>query len=504
MNSKQNNTVPDAEKQMVASSTTLKIFDEKIDASEKQEPQNHNPSSMKPNILADASNKVETQQQVQVGQNMSKKKKKGSNHKKKWKKNQNKKKNGTANARQHIWANQNPVRDAHHCDNYHTHQEFLPHEEANMLPNPMGGFPAPFQGYYIPGSQHTFPIPHPQQHHQHIFADDGDAKVLLESNGDGHSTGDGDSVFNNNRSVNGTKYYNWLHSPLPWQYGVNMIDNSTQVEYVVLTHNGESELVQIPPNVGFSLKKELLVQKESFNIYTNHSNGYHNDRNAYAQGRPGRQGNINTSGSSVTSLEHQAGGIPYSAMPTSGHPHQYPNNHPDYSPPYGTAVNQYQPYNGYGTVPHPGNNEGMHIAPPAFHPMMQQQGQHPAMQFSQYQGMPKAITVGTIPGYTHPNGFQPIRGEATQGENPDKAGEQANEQPSNDGRNIDVTPNRARINQNDVVENGNHPNVRNQNQREATPHRGAMRGNGRGDFRRVSISPVGPYSQTPVTRNGNM
>eukprot|EP00531_Pseudo-nitzschia_arenysensis_P002072 CAMPEP_0116129200 /NCGR_PEP_ID=MMETSP0329-20121206/7802_1 /TAXON_ID=697910 /ORGANISM="Pseudo-nitzschia arenysensis, Strain B593" /LENGTH=541 /DNA_ID=CAMNT_0003623461 /DNA_START=40 /DNA_END=1665 /DNA_ORIENTATION=+ len=539
MNSDQNNTVPGAEKQSLAS-TTVEIFDEKIDATKKQESSPQNPQSMNPSIFADASNKVETQQQGQVAQNMTKKKK-GFGQKKKNRKKQNKKKNGNSNDRQSHWGNNNSsnnnVRDAHHHDNYHNHQQYYAPEDPIMMANHMR--PTEFQEYFIPGNQHTFPIPHPQQ--QHIFAADGNAKVLLDLKSNEDGTAESDSVFNNNGSVNGSVkgsingngkgninginyYYSWLQSLVPWMSGLNMIENDTQVDYVVLTRGGESKLVQIPHNVGACLTKELLVQKENFTASSTHAKGHHNGHNVSAtmesaQGRP-VHGNINANGLGdqvrSTSAEHPAGGIAYSMMPTSGYPHQHPNTHPDGNHPYGMAMNQCQPYNGYGPPTHPVSNGGMHIPQPPYHSMMQQQVQHPPMHFGQYQGMPPAVAVhqplgSPISGYSHPNGFQnnaeifkPVPDEAMQDETPNKAAGHGNgyhQAPHNDRRNLGATPNRAAVNHNDDAENRNSPRIHHQH--EATPHRGAMRGNGGGDPRRVSISPVVRGSLTPVAPNGS-
>lgn len=372
MNSNHNNTALDAEKQLTTS-TTVEIFDEKIDTSEKQEITPQHPNCMNPNIFADASNKIETHQQDQVAQNITKKKK-GFGQKKRNRKKQNNKKNGNTSARQHHWGNNNNnnnnVRDARHYDNYHNHQQYYAPEDPNMMAN--HGGPTGLQEYFVPGNQHTFPIPHPQQH---IFAADGNAKVFLDPKSNEDFALESDSVFNNNGNasansnvnvnVNGNindMNCNWLQSPLPWLSGLNMIENNTQVDYVVLTRGGESKLLQIPHNVGACLTKELLVQKENFIASATHANGHYNDHNVYAtmesaQGRPVPE-NANANGFDdqvrPISTELPASAIAYFIARTSGYPHHYSNAHSEGNLPCGTAMNQYQPYNGYGPSPHPG------------------------------------------------------------------------------------------------------------------------------------------------------
>jgi hypothetical protein len=381
----ESNTDSDTKKQSVVSSTKMNVFaDEDTDKSEKQPHDLPCPilKPANPNVLADASNKLEAQQQdEQQDPQLTFKKKKKGYYKKKYYKNKNKNAwNPAANKDD----NNNDVRDQRYRDHHQQHQRgnnqaYFPHEEANTFANHNDPtqFPQPFSRY-IPGSQHEFPIPHPShpQPQRHHFADDGNAKVLLEQYSNGVSAGGRDFVPNDNSNVNGPECNNWVaaapvsnyHPLFSW---VDMIDNNTQLDGVVIMHGGVSKFVPLARDVGACLVKELLVQKENFQESVHHNH----DPNAYAnveseQGRPvqeyagGAQGLAPTP---IASTDHQAfpvvqrGSVP-SSVTTSGHPqslsypHQRPNDHPDQYHHYNVHApifNPQQPYNGFGSLPAP-------------------------------------------------------------------------------------------------------------------------------------------------------
>jgi hypothetical protein len=141
----------------------------------------------------------------------------------------------------------------------------------------------------------------------------------------------------------------------------------------------------------------------------------------------------------------------------------------------------------------------MHIAPPPSH--------YPMMQYSQMysqMGMPGPAAapqqLGSVtPGYARPNDFYtdgqhnaPTSSAAMRGENYiDNQRRGDGRHPASNNRN-NMKPNlhRAGINQGDATEGGNRPQVHHHNQNAVTPHREAVRGNGRADPRRVSFSPM--------------
>lgn len=393
MTSEQKKTDADSKKQSNESSATMEIFaDDDVDKknNKKQEPPQRNMKPVNSNILADASNKSEMQQE-QLPQQAFYKKKKGYQKKKGFQKkkfenknktlwNPNNKNTGTTDDRHQNWNNKSNARNHYYPDDYHhgrnNHQDYLRYEEANMAVNQnvsTGFQPVPPFSRYIRGSDHTFPVPHPQQQ-KHLFADDGNNKVLLEQNSNGSLvySDDRDHVVNHNGSFNGTEYSSWSQSPLSRHSWVNMLENNTQIECVVLKRGGESMLVPIPPNVGACLVQELLVQKESFMA----SAQQRSDPKAYTnietdQGRPA-EGNVGTSGvgdqgraPSSSFANHQASSVvehggAYPMVNTPGHPHcrsyhhQGHNNHTDpnlHYEVYVPTLNPQQPYNGYGSFP---------------------------------------------------------------------------------------------------------------------------------------------------------
>jgi len=535
MESNQNNTDTDTKKQSVVSSTKINVFaDEDTEKGEKQHQDLPRPilKPANPNVLADASNKLEAQQEdeQQDPQLTFKKKKRGYYKNKKYYKNKNRNAwNPAANKND----NNNDVRDPRNRD-YHqpyqrgNNQAYFPHEEANAFAanhNDPSQFQQPFSRY-VPGSHHEFPIPHPPhpQPQRHLFADDGNAKVLLEQYGNnGVVADDRDFVPNDNDNVNGPEGNNWVaaapvsnhHPPFSW---VDMIDNSTQLDGVVIMHGGLSKFVPLAPDVGACLVKELLVQKENFQESVHHNH----DPNAYAsvgseqvhENAGGAQGQAPPP---MASTDHpafpvvQRGSVP-SSVTTSGHPrslsypHQRPNNHPDQSHHYNVHApifNPQQPYNGFGSLPAPApdSNYGMHIAPPpSQYPMLQ----YPQM-YSQM-GMPGPAAAphllgGVIPGYARPNDFYAdgqhngsASGAAMRGEIyvDDQRRGDGRHPASNNRNNREPNRHRAGIHQGDATEGGNRPHVHHHNQNAVTPHRDAVRGNGHGhaDPRRVSFSPM--------------
>lgn len=123
------------------------------------------------------------------------------------------------------------------------------------------------------------------------------------------------------------------------------------------------------------------------------------------------------------------------------------------------------------------------------------------------------VIPGIIYGYTHPNYFYagdeeltgPGPDEALRGEmfDEDKGRGDEHDHPSSNKKNVEAISNHEGINQGDVAEGGNHPQVHPQvhhhNRNALTPHRGAFDGNGNGNSRRISLSPLALLPQTPAT-----
>ena len=120
----------------------------------------------------------------------------------------------------------------------------------------------------------------------------------------------------------------------------------------------------------------------------------------------------------------------------------------------------------------------------------------------------------TITGYARPDDLHanaehtgPASDEAMNGESYANAEGSVNEHyhASNIRRNMETTPDRAGANQAGIVDGVGNAQIHNRNQNAVTPHRGAIGGNGEGNARRVSISPMVPSSQTLATAsNDNM
>lgn len=134
---------------------------------------------------------------------------------------------------------------------------------------------------------------------------------------------------------------------------------------------------------------------------------------------------------------------------------------------------------------------------------MQPHNNYPPMYSLQYQGMtpPPQALGGAFHGYTRPNDFhangehtEPSSDNATRGEVEGRGNGHHN--PSIDRNNMEATPNRSDINQGDIAEGGNNPQVHNHNA--VTPHRVAVVANGEVDPRRVSFSPLVSFPHTPA------
>ena len=338
----------DDKKQSSLSSTTatMKIYvDKDIDNNEGHQKE-HRRRALKaahPTVFTDAiNNKFETQQQEQQQdpRQMLKKKKNGYGQKKKYK-NKNKNKNH----------NRNNNNDGHHPDHrdHHPHQRsnnqgLLPYQEgvAASMPANLYYTTPPCQGF-IPGSRGAFHVPHPQQQQQqqHLYANDSNSKVHL-----GRHSSDGGNVYSNNGNANDTGCYNdWATAssfspdPLPCSW-MDVIDNNTQIDSVVLIVGGRSLIVPLPPTVSTGLVSELLVQKENHKASIHHHQDLNGNANTNAEEGRFDANEMNNQGTTPSSL--------FGSCP------QRPDNHPSCHPHsgiYAPALNPQQPYNGYVSLP---------------------------------------------------------------------------------------------------------------------------------------------------------
>ena len=341
MNSNQKNSNDDSKKQPPASST-MKIYDEGIDSNKKQE---HPRRANRTNVLANANNKFEAEQEgEQVPQHSWKKKKKQQRphqqKKKHW--NKNRKTNGIVNGAHHNWT----MNDSDHSRNSGSNENHRRHtrnnnpdhrsyEQGKMSANHGSMESEPPFSQYIPGNQHTFPIPHPQhsnrQQQQHLFADDGNAKILLERQGNGNGVLAGDSQYiadNSNGNVNGTQWNDNMENSTSCKWWVGMIDRNTKVDAVVINIGGNIHHVPLPPKVGACLMQELLIQKENFmngnNIDRIGSEASESFQGSNPQANASSQGfgeDGDATAASTATWEH---GVPYSMATNLGHPQSYP------------------------------------------------------------------------------------------------------------------------------------------------------------------------------------
>lgn len=529
MNSKQKNTNDDSKKQP-ASSTAMKIYDEGIDSNKKHE---HHRRPNRTNVLANANNKFEEhQKEDQVPQHSWKNKKKlrgprQQQKKKHW--NNNRKTNGIVDGTHHNWAmnNSDHSRNSGFNENYHHHmrnnnQDHLAYEQGKVSANHDSTGSQPFFSRYIPGNQHTFPIPHPQhsnrqqqQQQQHLFADDGNAKILLERQGNRNGVLAGDSQFIDNHSngnVNGAQWnINMDNSTscTSCMWWVGMIDRNTKVDAVVISTGGNIHHVPLPPKVGDCLKQELLIQKENF------INGNNIDRIGSEASDSLQGGNPQANTSTQGFGEHGNAPVAYPMATNLGNPqsfaHPYTNAYPEGQVLYGIPVNTQQSFNGGVPFPPPDNNGTMRMAAPAsYYPMMPQQVQYATMYPPQYPAMTSVANIhqqnaGNTSGYGPSNGLHAngdYSSEGMNGENRANAQGRAidHQQADNERRNVEALPNGGGANEDTVAEGGNNA----PNQVVATPHRGAPRPNGGRDARRVSFSPKVPSFETlAIVNNDN-
>jgi hypothetical protein len=342
MESKQKNIDADAKKQSFLSSTTttMNIYvDENINKNEEQQKE-HQRRTLKPanlNVFTDASNnKFETQQEQQQDQRQMLKKKKNGYYHKKYK-NKNKNHNGNNNNKVHI-----PYHRDHHHRQPSNNQGYLSYEEgvvASMQANQYysTGFQPPSPGC-IPGCQHLFHVPHPQQEHHSYVDDDNGYNCVAASHFSPHPP------------------------PCSW---MDVLDNNTVVAGVVFINGGEIKIMNIPPTVGAGLVGELLVQKENHKASSHHHHDPNGNANTNAEEERPVQGNADVSGfgdqgiapsSLLAPADYQ--GSPFvqrGSAPShlSSNPHHRPNNHADYHRHYAMhapTLNPQQPHNGCGSL----------------------------------------------------------------------------------------------------------------------------------------------------------
>lgn len=371
MNSNQKNTDDGSTKQPPASST-IKIYDEGIDPNKKQKPPRR---ANRTNVLANSNNKFETPQVGEEEVPPHALKKVRGQRKKRWK---NRKKSAYHNGEMN---NSDHSRNSGFNENYRPHmrgnnQDYRAHEQAKTAE-----MQPPFPRY-IPGNQHTFPIPHPQHsNHRHgrrqrKDADDNtnanglrasDSQYVSNDNGNGNGYSNGDMNMNNNQSNAD------MQDSASCKWWVAMIDHNVQVDAVVLSIGGTTHQVLVPPKVGVYLKHELLIQKENFingnkvdNVGSEASETLRGDTqqadsSAQAFGEYG-----NAISSSLTGTwdhdtsQYEERRWDYSTASNSDHPHPhsfphpYINRHPEGEIPYGILVNQHgQPFNGGAAFPPP-------------------------------------------------------------------------------------------------------------------------------------------------------
>ena len=366
MNSNQKNTDDGSTKQPPASST-IKIYDEGIDPNKKQKPPRR---ANRTNALANSNKKFETPQGREEEVPPHALKKMRGRKKKFW--NKNRKKNAY-----HNWEmnNSDHSRNSGFNENYPPRmrsngQDYLAHEQAKTAE-----MQPPFPRY-IPGNQHTFPIPHPHHsNHRHgrrqrkdVDDDDNglrasDSQYVANDNGNGNGNGD---MNMNNAQSNAD-----MEASASCKWWVSMIDHNVQVDAVVLSIGGTTHQVLVPPKVGAYLKHELLIQKENFingnkvdNVGSEASETLRGDAqqaNSSAQDF-GEYGNAVSSSSTGTwdhdTSQYEERRWAYSMASNSDHPHlfphQYNNRHPEGQIPYGILVNQHgQPFNGGAPFPPP-------------------------------------------------------------------------------------------------------------------------------------------------------
>mmetsp|Transcript_18642 Transcript_18642/g.43112 ORF Transcript_18642/g.43112 Transcript_18642/m.43112 type:complete len:481 (+) Transcript_18642:109-1551(+) len=479
MNSKPTKTDTNIEKQPFSSKATLDIYiDQIIDEKEDKEPSHRIHKPMNSNVLANASNKYETQQQEkkQQGQQQTKKKKKWYNKKKYKNKNYDSFYNDEDHTHRHDRSNQYQDQYRHH------HQQQRNNQGEYFRYNGNQNYSAQFEvPHFVPGNRGTVPVYLPQQP-KYPHASDMTTNVLVDrrSHVDNFNQDHRDYSFNTNygdeKNISFVAPKRSNSSPQSW---MDEISDNSQIKCVFVTNGGKYKAVPIPEDVGASVLKELLLHKENAEI----SSWYHDSDYG------------NKSASSHPDVR------PYPVLRS--------NENPDHQVQYGnypSVSNPPQFFNGFGTLPPPCESYGIPMPPPMINPMIQQ-----PMSPYQYVGTPSIVPNAqpsgwVFPGYTYPN-EQRISSvpdeEIKGGQCIEKAGFTHRNRSNNRPSGTETTPTRADNHEDAGEDDVDNPKGEDQNHDAVTPHRGVIVGNGEDTSRRVSISPMGALVNTPVTITGD-